>query len=162
MFPNFSWMTTEQKNMTELFGWVSVAVMSYVSWSMFGKDFLYAITHMSDSGYDPFDSKNQNIDFSCVEICGYVPQVTDEKFEYPLLACNISLIDHKLIPWSKPSEGYEHWNIINDVPRPNFDAPVIAKDCRESSDEEQHPVFSIIEHYPPDWRARELEEEREF
>jgi len=161
LFPNFSWMTAEQMNMTELFGWVSVVVMAYVSWSMFLRDLLYSITHLTESGYDPFDSKDQYIDFSCVEeIFGYVPQVTKGKFEYPLLVCDISSIDRKLIPWSEPSEGYDFWNIIHDVPHPRGALAWSGRAHSEtpSNAENPSPVFSIVEHYPPEWRAKELEE----
>jgi len=71
----------------------------------------------------------------------------DGGIEYPLIACDIKDIDKKLIGWSEPSNGYESWNLISDI-------PVNSRNGISVSDGVH--LFSIVGHYPPEWRAREL------
>lgn len=156
-----SWMTNDQLKMSELVGWGSVFVLIVVVWKMFGYDFYYNIMHMHQSTYNPFESRDQNIDFSCVDACyAYVPQLVNSNFEYPLLICDISSLDTKLISWSDPIHGYENWNITHDVPRKKTsrDDP---HSYRNGTNDNRNPVFSIIEHYPPEWRLDEMKEERD-
>merc|ERR1712150_296408 len=132
-------------------------------WIVYGHDIVQTMMNMTDARYDPFETKDQNIDFSCVDdIYAYVPEVIDEQFEYPLLACDISSLDKKLISWSEPSSGYSHWNLINDVAScTESDASGLGDSSHNSDDSSSNairPIFSIIKHYPPAWRMLELQE----
>ena len=63
---------------------------------------------------------------------GYVPRIKSPRFQYPLLACNISSIDPELVDWSDPSSSYpfDKHNLICDVP-----------DLTKGNDKQ---VFSVI------------------
>ena len=57
-------MTDGQRDMTELCGWLSVIVALTTMWIIYGRDILATIVNMTDSGYDPFETKDQ--------VCPYI------------------------------------------------------------------------------------------
>lgn len=108
------WMQKNQKLFVELFGWISVACICVVTYILVGKKVLAMAQNPEDTLND---TKNQFIDFTCVsEIYAYIPQVIDEYFQYPLLACDLDNIDDNLIYWEDGERSYDYWNMIYDVP----------------------------------------------
>jgi len=108
------WMQKNQKIFVELFGWISVACICVVTYILVGKKVLAMAQNPEDTLND---TKNQFIDFTCVsEIYAYIPQVIDEYFQYPLLACDLDNIDDNLIYWEDGERSYDYWNMIYDVP----------------------------------------------
>ena len=51
------------------------------------------------------------------ETYAYVPQVKIGSFSYPFLICDVDKIDHGYVGWNDPYNGYDHHNMIFDVPR---------------------------------------------
>ena len=155
------WMTDEQYNLSTIFGWTSVAFMIGLLWAMFGTYIMEFVFAQFKNTYDPFATKDQYIDFSCVsEIFGYVPQYAHKQFQYPLLACSIDDIDTNLIPWECDGEGFDYWNLIYDVDGwPGQTRTRSGNVPNVETVPNAPPVFSVIRHYPPDWYNEEDVEE---
>lgn len=154
-------MTDEQYNLSTIFGWTSVAFMIGLLWAMFGTYIMEFVFAQFKNTYDPFATKDQYIDFSCVsEIFGYVPQYAHKQFQYPLLACSIDDIDTNLIPWECDGEGFDYWNLIYDVDGwPGQTRTRSGNVPNVETVPNAPPVFSVIRHYPPDWYNEEDVEE---
>ena len=86
------------------------------------------------------DGADQGISFSSIthldELHGYVPQVKDEGFVFPMLVCDISGIDDNLIGWKDTVRGYSPHNLIDDVQAITQSKPL-------------HPIFSTITQFDP-------------
>jgi len=112
------WMQSNQILFVELFGWISVACICVVAYILIGKRFLAMAQNPEDTLND---TKDQFIDFTCVsEIYAYIPQVIDECFQYPLLACDLDNVDDNLIYWEDGDRSYDYWNMMYDVPGEYF------------------------------------------
>lgn len=85
--------------------------------------------------------KTTGIGFSKVKeklgygISAYIPQISLPKFEYPLLACDISTIEQNLIGWEDTVNGMDAHNLIYDIPR--------LMDTKE-------PLFSLVKQWSVD------------
>ena len=51
------------------------------------------------------------------ELYAYVPQVNIGGFDYPFLLCDVDKIDHGYVGWNDPYNGYDHHNMIFDIPK---------------------------------------------
>ena len=47
----------------------------------------------------------------------YVPQLRMPGFSHPLLACDITRIDHDVIGWKDDRRGYEEHSLVNEANR---------------------------------------------
>lgn len=70
------------------------------------------------------------------EVHGYVPQVRENGFVYPLLACDISNIDENLLDWKDKVRGYGHHSLMNDLHSITQSKPL-------------HPIFSSVTQFDP-------------
>ena len=89
------------------------------------------------------------ISFSSVmercEVHGYIPQLRGEAgFSYPLLACDISQVDPKLIGWKDPFHDYDYHNLASDA------RDIVGYyNCRQK----QNVAFSQVRHWPVQVRS---------
>ena len=51
------------------------------------------------------------------ELYAYVPQVKIGGFDYPFLLCDVDKIDDGYVGWNDPYNGYDHHNMIFDIPK---------------------------------------------
>lgn len=70
------------------------------------------------------------------EVNAYIPEVRENGFVYPLLACDISNIDQNLMAWKDKSRGYAYHNLMDD-----FYQVIQCKPL--------HPVFSTVTQFDP-------------
>lgn len=114
------WMDAEQEQATRLLGWTSVVIVAIVTilflhrvvWSTLLRKFLCKPTK-------PTGEASSRVKFSNMrEPYGYVPQVKSSKFQYPLLACDISAVESDFLDWSDPGTAYpfDKHNLIHDLP----------------------------------------------
>ena len=75
-------------------------------------------------------------------ISGYIPQVVDEKFLNPLIACDIDTFDDDLFDWADPDKGYEYYSLKRDTQE------ILASSEKTKTVSLQH-VFSKVMHWPP-------------
>ena len=54
---------------------------------------------------------------NAAEIYAYVPQVKIGGFAYPFLLCDVDKIDDGYVGWNDPYNGYDHHNMIFDIPK---------------------------------------------
>ena len=157
------WMSDDQELMTEVLGWFSIGVLLITSMIVVGNDICNAIFSSFKNDDSINDTKDQYIDFSCINgILAYVPQIHDPEFLYPLLACSISNIDQKLIGWKDEEEGFDYWNLIYDYPHERL-ILFVTSDFESSDIDEtynskgklssRNPCFSLVHHYPPSWTS---------
>ncbi len=132
------WMTEEQEFISDIFGWTSVGVLGLIFFS-FIWGWLKAIVHYFQGAYIPV-GESQNIPFSEVpSISSYIPQVESSVFSYPLLACNVDGIDHKLLEWTDPDRpDYKFYDLTKD-------AEALLRGTVISS----KVVFSHVGYFPP-------------
>ncbi len=90
------------------------------------------------STYEP-DGKDQFLKFYEVmhheEVQAYIPQIIENGFEYPLIACDISDIEECLLGWHDHIYGFGRHNLTNDL-----------KEIM--GDSFQNPVFSTVKYWP--------------
>lgn len=112
------WMRSSQEILTSLYGYTSIAMVSAAAFLLITRNVVPYIKSIFSSSYEP-DGEDQGIRFSSVkrrhEVHGYIPQVTEKGFVHPLLACDISKVDHDLIGWRDNIHGFEPHNLFNDV-----------------------------------------------
>lgn len=132
------WMTAEQEEITNVYGWTTVGVLGIIIasfvWGWFGNfQSLFRGTYEAKG-------EDQGINFSEVpSISTYIPQVESPVFSYPLLACNIDGIDHELLDWTDPD-------------RPDFVFYDLTRDAEvllRGTDVSSKVVFSQVAHFPP-------------
>lgn len=132
------WMSSSQATIVSLYGWTSLVVI-VVAMLTFFRNVVYPFTKsIFVSTYEP-DGVDQGIDFSKVthrhEIHGYIPQIRDKEFIYPLLTCELDNVDEDLIGWVDPARGFDAHNLVNDAYRIIGGKPL-------------QPTFSIVWHWP--------------
>jgi len=74
----------------------------------------------------------------------FVPQKKHKNFEYPLIACDIDLIEKKHISWSDPVKPYSTYSLVRDAKH----VQKLAKEQGREVDE-SNIVFAPIKHWPP-------------
>jgi hypothetical protein len=96
------WMNPEQETVTRVYGWSSLVLLFLVVLVFLLMIARALLGVFFKDRYDP-TGKDQGINFSDVRsISSYVPQVESKVYSYPLLACNVDLIDHDLLEWTDP------------------------------------------------------------
>ena len=50
------------------------------------------------------------------DVVGYIPQVNVPGYEFPFLLCDIDSIAPDLLGWRDPTNSYDFWNLIYDIP----------------------------------------------
>jgi hypothetical protein len=73
---------------------------------------------------------------------GYIPQIRDPDFLYPLLACELLDIDEDLVGWNDPVRGFHPHNLVNDAYQIMRGRPL-------------QPVFSIVRQWTPDAESKQ-------
>ncbi|KAL7436768.1 hypothetical protein ACHAXH_007776 [Discostella pseudostelligera] len=135
--PGAEWMTSEQMQLTEIYGWVSVGVIG-----VFGLFLLYrilrSIKHLFGTSHKSV-GKVQGIPYSQVgTISTYAPQVTSDRFAHPLLAVNIDNVDESLLDWSDPNRSHSFYDLTRD-----------AEQLMKGREDMCHGAFGQIRHWPP-------------
>jgi hypothetical protein len=126
------WMSDDQERATRLLGWTSVAVIGIVALIILNRLFLQTIRGFL---FKPYRSEGEASDQRFSELkerYGYVPQVKEAGFQYPLLACNIEELDSAFVDWSDPSTSYpfDKHNLIYDIPG--------------LADDNKNPICSVV------------------
>ncbi|KAI2513792.1 Calcium-activated chloride channel [Fragilaria crotonensis] len=112
------WMTPDQESATRLLGWTSVVVIFLIALMLSRTIFNLTLRKLIFRPYRPTGKASSQRFSETTGRYGYVPRIKSPRFQYPLLACNISAIDPELVDWSDPSSSFpfdEH-NLIYDVP----------------------------------------------
>ena len=131
------WMTPDQEDVTDIYGWAAVAVIALVA-LRFVHGWYSGFMKMFRGSYDA-RGDDQNIPFSSVpSINSYVPEVDSPIFSYPLLACNVDNIDSDLLEWTDPDRPHAFYDLTKD-------AEVLLR----GQDVSSRVVFSQVAHYPP-------------
>ena len=153
------WMEDDQMLIVDVFGYISLVIIVTLSYILFGEKILEYFKKKQSTTYEPNETKDQCIDFSCInEIYGFVPQMVGKGFQFPLLACDIDDINSDLIHWSDHKRGFDYWNVIYDVPgwpgqKRDRDHESVFSGEDTSESREGTPVFSIVAHYPPNYNT---------
>ncbi|KAL7519390.1 hypothetical protein ACHAWX_004152 [Stephanocyclus meneghinianus] len=135
--PGQTWMTAEQEQLTEIYGYVSLAVLSLVG-ALFLSRFLKSAKDMFTASHEPV-GKDQGIPFSENEnISSYIPQAFSEQFTHPLLAVNIDDIGTNLFDWSDPDRSHSYYDLTRD-----------AEQLIGGNEEVCYKAFSRVRHWPP-------------
>jgi len=131
-------MTDGQRIVTSFCGWLSVVVVVVFFFGAFGHTLWTRITSIYIGGADKSRlGKDQQIDFSNLEIPGYIPQIRDGRFAFNLTACDVNRIPHSLLGHHIADDSsLKKYNIINDVPNEGNDGVNI------------RPIFSVVKHWP--------------
>lgn len=80
------------------------------------------------------------MNFSNVDvISAYIPQVKNENFLYPLIACDVEHIDNELFDWNDPDRPFSYYSVVKDAKR------LLANQPGASTEK----VFSRVMHWPP-------------
>lgn len=91
------------------------------------------------SDYEP-SGKDMKMNFSNVEvISAYIPQVKNDNFVYPLIACDVDNIGLELYDWNDPDHEYSYHSVISDAKEMLKNQPGASVD----------KVFSRVMHWPP-------------
>jgi hypothetical protein len=116
--PGEEWMTEGQTDATSLLGWTSVVIIAVSVTIILRRLFFNTLRTFLFKPYRPMGEASEKRFSEVKEIYGYVPQVEDYGFEYPLIACDISDINPELLSWSDPSSvfPFDEHNIMYDVP----------------------------------------------
>jgi len=112
------WMTQSQARIVSLYGYTSIIIVLVAVYSVITQILVPYVKGIFSSTYEP-DGEDQRINFSSVkhrhEVHGYVPQVRDNAFPHPLLACDISNLDTDLIGWFDNQHGFDMHNLVDDA-----------------------------------------------
>ena len=72
-------------------------------------------------------------------ISAYIPQVLNDDFIYPLIACDVDHIGEELYDWNDPERDYSYYSVISD-------AKQLLKNQPNANISR---VFSRVKHWPP-------------
>ena len=96
---------------------------------------------------------------NATEIYAYVPQIKIGGYAYPILLCDVDRIDDGYVGWNDPYKGYDHHNMIFDVPKVAEAKKITraAKELVEDTTGEEvdstlagHGLFSFVDVWKPD------------
>ena len=134
-------MSSSQELITSLYGWSSFVLILICLILFVNNALIPLISGLWYSTYEP-DGKDQQISFHQVlhldGVSAYIPQLRENGFEYPLIACELESIDHDLVGWRDHRHGYEPHNLTNDV-----------KEIFGESYDVSKKIFSIVKYWTP-------------
>ncbi|CAM9582707.1 unnamed protein product [Chrysoparadoxa australica] len=131
--PTQPWMTDDQSSLVRIYSLVAIIATAIWGVVYFGKDAVYSIYRLYYGYYKPV-GKSQGIPFSSVDgIQAYVPEVYTSSRPTPLLATDISQMDHRHISWKG---DYSKFNLCSERDMPSA----------QCGDRAKH--FSSCIHYP--------------
>jgi len=111
------WMEPGQEKIASIYGWTSLFVLIGVLVIIFVRFLSLTLGHLFYPGYRPSGKVGQeNFSDPDLEIRGYVPQVRLYGRPFPLLLCDTSDIEDKLIGWEDWYRGYRTHNVLYDLP----------------------------------------------
>jgi len=161
---SFHWMSSDQEQLTTIYGWFSSIFVVIFFLSLLVYLPLKAIARWKDE-YEVPEDKIISIGFSFVDrIRAYIPEYFDRNQNFfPLILCNIDHIHERFMGWKDNTRSYDHNNVIFDVPyeglerKPNIDSS--SKGINYALDEDiptqqtstgsfdQNPIFSYIKYW---------------
>jgi hypothetical protein len=113
-------------------------------------------------------------------IFAYVPQFKLVGQPFPYICCNIDDIDQGMIGWNDAAHGYDHYNLIFEVPHKSLlRTKTIDENTRGTitiAEQDEYeivqagfegngasararPIYSQIKHYPTKWQLELAEKE---
>lgn len=142
--PHSSWMTEEQKQLTRIYGWVSVGVLGLICLNFLYYGVIKSIKNIFSASYKP-DGQVQGQSFSEVDpISSFVPQVVSDHFTHPLLAVNIDHVDESIFDWKDPVRSHSYYDMTRD-----------AEQLMKGNEDMCQSAFSQIRHWPPGGSSKE-------
>lgn len=90
--PGLTWMTSSQVVLTGIYGLTSLVILVLFVAFYFGSAVWRFVLSWFRGVYRS-EGQAQTIDFSSLNVAGYVPQIKRGGFPFPLLACNVDQID---------------------------------------------------------------------
>ncbi len=135
--PELNWMSSSQEKIVSLYGWSSL-VLGMMTFILFSRNSIApAVSSIFKSTYEP-DGRDQGKNFHEVihtqEVQAYIPQIIENGFEYPLIACDIDEIEESLLGWNDHLYGFSRHNLTNDVKE------ILGDDLHK-------PIFSIVKYW---------------
>jgi len=157
------WMTAEQEQLTMLYGWISVGVLSLVG-ALFLYCFLKAVRKQFSMSYSvrfslsqssfvanststislicfskAIGNKDQRVPFSeSKHMTSYIPQALSDQFTHPLLAVNIDEIGTELFDWNDLDRSHSYYDMTRD-----------AEQLIGGNEDLCYKAFSRVRHWPP-------------
>ncbi len=134
-----AWMSPSQELITSLYGWSSIVLGSIFLIFFLKNGIIPAILSVFFSLYEP-DGRDQRIDFHQVKhldgVSAFIPQLRENGFEYPLIACDIETIDHDLFGWRDNRNGFGPHNLTKDL------QDILGKQTKKNN------LLSIVKYWP--------------
>mmetsp|Transcript_21234 Transcript_21234/g.32376 ORF Transcript_21234/g.32376 Transcript_21234/m.32376 type:complete len:1003 (-) Transcript_21234:251-3259(-) len=151
------WMSDDQYTMSKYYGWGSVAVLTLVllHYLQFIVKLVRSLFYGSWTDSGEIDSGERYSDQE--SIACYVPQKKHKSFEYPLIACDIDLIEKKHISWSDPVKPYSTYSLVRDAKH----VQELAKEQGREADE-SNIVFAPIKHWPPSKKKKKSKSKKKL
>ena len=130
------WMTEDQEQLLNIYGWVAVAIMALVLLSFVLRNVNNVVKQMK-GGYSP-PGEDMNIAFSeNKSVDAYLPFSTCS-LRYPLLLFDVSKVDPYLFSWTDPDRPHSHYDVTKDL-----------TDILDGSEIKATHLFAKVRHWPP-------------
>jgi len=156
-FTNVNWMSPDQEFITLIYGWTSAAILILYIIVSFGTGLYTKFIRLFRGIYKRPAGRPIPISFSDNDyIHGYIPQIREDGFSFPLLTCDIDDISKKFIGWNDRFHSYDFHNLIYDVPYQGMKRSrrVKSNDSIDYSLKHQPepnrlitPIFSYVKHW---------------
>ena len=105
---------------------------------------LFQATWTDGGERDSKESYSDQKSISC-----YIPQMKHKNFEYPLIACDIAVIEKKHISWEDPVKPFSTYSLARDIKH----IENLAKEQGREFDE-SNIVLAPIKHWPPKKKSK--------
>jgi len=146
---NFEWMSTEQEDLTRIFGWTSCAAIVIFILLAFSRNLVRLTCSLFKGTYKP-DGADQKIDLcNAPGMEGYIPQIRiGFGAVFPAIACDLTGVDVNLIGWNDPqtefsSTGYNIHNLFHEM-------PMFHEDEDDNDDDGVYKNFSTVKFWMKD------------
>lgn len=135
------WMTPEQENITNIYGWTSVACIAFVAFTIvWGWSDVIAELFAQKTEHTVVSTKRTFHDvLTHSSISTYTPEVKSNLFPYPLVACNTDDIDDEIYTWTDADHPHSYYDLTKDAEFLVNDSGIHATHA-----------FSSLKHYRPE------------
>jgi len=108
----FKWMSAQQKLFTEIYGWLSLAVIAVIA-SFVAYNIGYNMR--KDKSSNSLEVNKTPFHASGVNVRAYIPEVNSDAIPYPLVACSVKNFDSKLFDWESPYRSHDYYDLTLDA-----------------------------------------------
>ena len=130
------WMTEDQEELLNIYGWVVVGIMAFVLLSFVWRNVKHVAMQIK-GGYSP-PGTDMNIPFSeNKSVDAYLP-FSSCSLRYPLLLFDVSKVDPYLFSWTDPDRPHSHYDVTKDL-----------TDILDQSEIKATHLFAEVRHWPP-------------